>query len=85
MSLAELRGPAQVQAVVTDRVHVARGFHLGNVIKVATAEGPVVIDTTGGTANAAAALAVPPVVSMTTGPSSVATLITLPRWKPRAT
>lgn len=55
MSLAELRGPAQVQEVVRDAVHVARGFHLGNVIKVATAEGPLVIDTTGGTANGAAA------------------------------
>lgn len=52
--MPNLRGPAQVNEV-TEGVHVARGFHLGNVIKVATAEGPIVIDTTGGVANAAAA------------------------------
>lgn len=49
-----LGGPPQVNEV-TAGVHVARGFHLGNVIKVATPEGAVVIDTTGGTSNAARA------------------------------
>ena len=40
---------------VVDGVHVARGFDLGNVVHVATAEGPVVIDTTSGVTQAAAA------------------------------
>src|ERR671918_606621 len=40
---------------VVDGVHVARGFDLGNVVHVATADGPVVIDTTSGVTQAAAA------------------------------
>lgn len=52
--LPDLTGEPQVNEVVGG-VHVARGFHLGNVIKVATGEGPVVIDTTGGMQNAARA------------------------------
>ncbi|HZU74162.1 MAG TPA: alkyl sulfatase dimerization domain-containing protein [Acidimicrobiales bacterium] len=40
---------------VSDRVNLAIGFHLGSVIQVKTPEGAVVIDSTGGTANAAAA------------------------------
>lgn len=50
-----LGGAPQVNEVVasgTTAVHVARGFHLGNVIKVSTPEGAVVIDTTGGVPNA---------------------------------
>jgi len=50
----DLMGEPRVDEI-TSGVHVARGFHLGNVIKVATAEGPVVIDTTGGMTNAARA------------------------------
>ena len=53
-----LGGPPQVNEVVAGgghAVHVARGFHLGNVIKVTTPEGAVVIDTTGGVSNAARA------------------------------
>ena len=53
-----LGGAPQVNEVVVDRgaaVHVARGFHLGNVIKVSTPEGAVVIDTTGGVPNASRA------------------------------
>src|SRR5690606_3056928 len=36
-------------------VHVARAFDLGNVIKIATREGPVIVDTAGARASAAAA------------------------------
>jgi alkyl sulfatase BDS1-like metallo-beta-lactamase superfamily hydrolase len=36
-------------------VHVARGFDLGNVIKLASAEGPVVVDTASSRASAARA------------------------------
>lgn len=36
-------------------VHVARGFDLGNVIKIQTADGPVVVDTASSRASAAAA------------------------------
>lgn len=52
--MPDLVGPPHVNEVVPG-VHVARGFHLGNVIKVATKDGPVVIDTTGGMQNAARA------------------------------
>jgi alkyl sulfatase BDS1-like metallo-beta-lactamase superfamily hydrolase len=38
-----------------DGVLVARDFHLGSVIHIATAAGPVVVDTTGGLAAAASA------------------------------
>lgn len=37
---------------VTERVRVARGFHLGSVIQVSTADGAVVVDTTGSLAAA---------------------------------
>src|SRR5690606_8631312 len=36
-------------------VHVARAFDLGNVIKIATREGPVIVDTASARASAAAA------------------------------
>jgi len=36
-------------------VLVARNFHLGSVIHIATDDGPIVVDTTGGAGNAAAA------------------------------
>ena len=38
-----------------DGVLVARDFHLGSVIHISTEEGPVIVDTTGGLGNAAAA------------------------------
>jgi alkyl sulfatase BDS1-like metallo-beta-lactamase superfamily hydrolase len=52
--MPDLVGQPQINEVTTE-VHVARGFHLGSVIKVATGEGPIVIDTTGGMQNAARA------------------------------
>jgi alkyl sulfatase BDS1-like metallo-beta-lactamase superfamily hydrolase len=53
--MPDLLGGAPQVNEVTEGVHVARGFHLGNVIKIATNEGAVVVDTTGGTSNAARA------------------------------
>ncbi len=38
---------------VTDEVRLALGYHLGSVIQVSTPEGSVIIDSTGGTSNAA--------------------------------
>lgn len=49
-----LFGHPAVERVV-DGVHLARGFDLGNVVHVATAEGPVVVDTTSSRSAAAAA------------------------------
>lgn len=43
--LPALFGQPQVDEVVESVVHVARGFDLGNVIKVSTPEGAVFIDT----------------------------------------
>ena len=40
---------------VTEGVQLAIGYHLGSVIRITTPEGAVVIDSTGGTANAVAA------------------------------
>jgi alkyl sulfatase BDS1-like metallo-beta-lactamase superfamily hydrolase len=40
---------------VTGGVQLAIGYHLGSVIRVTTPEGAVIIDSTGGTANAVAA------------------------------
>lgn len=48
--IPDLLGPERVDRV-TDQVAVARGFHLGNTIRVDTPEGTVVIDCTGAEAN----------------------------------
>lgn len=50
-ALEPLRPEPTVDRVI-EEVHVARGFHLGNVIKIATREGAVIVDTTGGVDNA---------------------------------
>lgn len=50
-----LVGRPVVDRLAEGRILLARGFHLGSVIRVDTPEGSVVIDTTGGEANAAAA------------------------------
>ena len=44
---ASLIGRPRVDTVA-DVINVTRGFHLGNVITISTAEGTVVVDSTGG-------------------------------------
>lgn len=48
--MPDLIGPERVDRV-TEHIAVARGFHLGNTIRVDTPEGAVVIDCTGAEAN----------------------------------
>lgn len=48
--LPDLIGPERVDRV-TDGVSVARGFHLGNTIRIDTPEGAVVVDCTGNVEN----------------------------------
>lgn len=48
--IPDLIGPERVDRI-TDQVAVARGFHLGNTIRVDTPEGAVVIDCTGAESN----------------------------------